>query len=685
MKEYHIPVLIIVFFVLSVNSVNASILYTIPVDPPYIVKDIQWPYSADGTAGEDISKAVKDYETGRYTDALGRLQVLMKSNTGNDIQEAGLLYTGSIYFKEVMLGDKPEDKPGDKRDNRSLMKALDSYKESIRRYPESKNVPAVLIESGRIYMEMNLVAEAKGSFKRVLNAYPSTTYAAEARYQLALAYEKEGNYEEAIDEYRILSMSSAVEMEKNGLFGMAGVFFILHEFGDAKRLYEGGLVKWPSYVKGHPEILFNYSECEFQNGEFHKAREGFLALYNIYPDDKKAGFALTRVGESYLMEKRVRVAENIYGHVVELFPKSEDSYSSKLAIGDIKFLKATGELEYHDVANIYNEVEKLSGNEPLSLKARFKTGKVFEVRKEYKKALSIYNELLERTDGILKKEVSGSFNNLAERLGNDIREKIIRHDYISAVKDYQSYFRQFTDHITNEEFLIGIAEAHKNVHLYNEASDIYQEIIKRGSANSEMALFKAGELYYQSGDFMRSAETFGKYIVDFPKGREVINARALLGESFYKLKDYEKSANSFYAVIREAPYRYPGVYLNLSRILLRTRQYEDSVNILTDLIRHFPTGGDIELLSQAYIELGGAYYGMERYHEALISYRTGIEKARGREGAEMVRFMIGDCLFMLNKKDDAKDIFTRLSKESTGLVKEYSQEKLKDIAMNISM
>jgi TolA-binding protein len=184
---------------------------------------------------------------------------------------------------------------------------------------------------------------------------------------------------------------------------------------------------------------------------------------------------------------------------------------------------------------------------------------------------------------------------------------------------------------------------------------------------------------------MRSAETFGKYTVDFPKGREVINARVLLGESFYKLRDYEKSANSFYAVIREAPYRYPGVYLNLSRILLRTKQYEDSVNILSDMIGHFSAGGDMELLSQAYIELGGAYYGMERYHEALISYRAGIEKTRGREGAEMVQFMIGDCLFRLNKKDDAKEIFTRLSNESNGLVKEYSQEKLKDLEMNISM
>lgn len=657
---------------LSVTPLEASILYTIPVE---IQKEKEPPWSGmvpDAKRGL-FQQAVRHYTDGHYTESLSQFRSLTEGGPKGEVSEAVTFYIGSIYFKMAQAGDK--------KDIHLLMNALQSFQDGVRRYPKSKNVPRAILEIGKIYLEMNLTEEARGSFKRVIKGYPSTRYAAEAQLHIALSYEREGKYREALSEYRILSLKYPGEMEKEEIFGTGRVFFALHEFGEAKKVYEVGLNRWPAYFKGDPEILFNYSECQFQNGEFSRAREGFLILYNIYPGNEKAGFALNRVGDTYMLEQKRGVAEKIYATVLKLFPESEDALVSKLALGDLKILSESKDLSYQEALKNYLEVEESSRDESLVLKARYKIGKLMETQGKHKNALKIYSELLDKTQGPLNREISRSFSYLTGKMGKEIRDQIGRHDDLGAVKTYQAYFKNIVNHLTDEALLVEAAEAHKRLRLYHEASEIYQKIIDRNGAKKGVALFKTGELYSLRGDYLKAVETLGRYISEYPGGEMGGRARALMGESLYNLKEYEKASNHFYAVIREAPYRHPAVYIKLSNILQRSGRYEDSVHILKDMIRHLPEKSDRGLLSLAYIALGNAYYGLERYQDALDAYHSGLDDGNIEEGSETVRFMMGDCLLRLNRREEAKNIFLRLSKESRGLIKQSSEERLKDIAL----
>lgn len=665
------------FLLLHAAPLEASVLSAIPVEPPPEEEASPWPDNVRGEGSEVFSKAVSYYKQGNYSEALKQFRALISRYQGSETAGVATLYAGSITFKmATMEGNK---------DGRQLMNAIELFQEGVRGYPDSKNIPGAIIEIGKIYLEMNLIIEARGSFNRVLKEYPSTRYAAEALYRSALTYERESKYREALSQYTMLSMRYAGEMERERIFGMGMVFTLLHEFGEAKRFYEDGLKRWPGYLKGRPDILFNYSECQFQNGEFSMAREGFLIFYNLYPRSKEAGIALNRVGDTYLFEQKGAVAEKMYMNVLRLFPESEDALVSKLALGDIKFLSPSGDGLYQDALKYYKEVEGSSGEEALVLKARYKIGKVREARGESQNALAIYSELLDKTDGPMHKEVSSSFYNLAGKIGKEIKGNLSRHDYFGVVKTYQAYYKNFIDRISDEELLMEIAEAHRRLLLYNEASDLYQKIIHRNSVKNELALFKAGELYSSMGDHTRAIETLARYIADYPKGGRDVNARVLMGESHYILKEYEKAANYFYTVMRDAPYRYPSVYLKLSNILQRSGQYEDGANILTDIIKHLSKERDSALLSTAYIALGNAFYGLERYQEALVAYRSGFDNGASEDESGMVQLMMGDCLLKLNKRDDAQKIFTALSEKSTGLIKQLSEERLKDIALNLSL
>lgn len=673
MRNVPIYIGICLLALLSVTPLEASILYTIPVEIPHKEKEPPWSGIVPDAKRGLFQQAVSHYTDGHYAESLSQFRSLTEEGPKGEVSEAATFYIGSIYFKMAQSGDK--------KDTRLLMNALQAFQDGVRRYPESKNVSRAILEIGKIYLEMNLFEEARGSFERVIKGYPSTRYAAEAQLHIALSHEREGKYREALSEYRILSLRYPGEMEKEEIFGTGRVLFALHEFGAAKKVYEVGLNRWAAYVKGRPEILFNYSECQFQNGEFSRAREGFLILYNIYPGDKKAGFALNRVGDAYMLEQKRGVAEKIYASVLELFPESEDALMSKLALGDLKLLSESGDLFYQEALKNYQEVEESSHDESLTLKARYKIGKLLETQGKYKNALKMYGELLDKTEGPLNKEISRSFLNLTGKIGKEIRDQIGRHDDLDAAKTYQTYFKNIIDHIPDEELLVDVAEVHRRLRLYHEASEIYQKIIDRRGTKKRMALFKMGELYALRGDYLMAVETLGRYISEYPAGEMGGSARALIGESLYNLREYEEASNHFYAVIRESPYRYPDVYIKLSNILQRSGRYEDSVHILKDMIRHLPEKSDRGLLSLAYIALGNAYYGLERYRDALDAYRSGLDDGNIDEGSETVQFMMGDCLLRLNRREEAKNIFLRLSKESKGLIKQSSEERLKDITL----
>lgn len=678
MRNVSIYIGICLLALLSVTPLEASILYTIPVEVPHKEEEPPWSGMAPDAKRGLFQQAVSNYTDGHYTESLRQFRSLTEGGPKGEVSEAATFYIGSIYFK---MANPPPGDTKDKKDVHLLMNALQAFQDGVRGYPESKNVPRAILEIGKIYIEMNLAEEARGSFKRVIQGYPSTRYAAEAQLNIALSYEKEGKYREALSEYRTLSLKYPGEMEKEEIFGTGRVFFALHEFGEAKKVYDVGLNRWAAYVKGRPEILFNYSECQFQNGEFSRAREGFLILYNIYPGNEKAGFALNRVGDTYMLEQKRGVAEKIYASVLELFPESEDALMSKLALGDLKLLSESGDLFYQEALKNYREVEESSHDESLVLKARYKIGKLLETQGKYKNALKMYSELLDKTHGHVNKEISRSFTYLTGKIGKEIKDQIGRHDDLGAVKTYQAYFKNIVNHLLDEELLVEVAEAHRRLRLYQEASDIYQKIIDRNGAKKGVALFKTGELYSLRGDYLKAVETLGRYISEYPAGEMGGSARALMGESLYNLKEYEKASNHFYTVIREAPYRHPAVYIKLSNILQRSGQYEDSVHILKDMIRHLPEKRDRGLLSLAYIALGNAYYGLERYQDALDAYRSGLDDGNIQEGSETVRFMMGDCLLRLNRREEAKNIFLRLSRESMGLIKQSSEERLKDIAL----
>ncbi len=668
-------ILAILFIAVSAGNSYASVLYTTPAVFPVSDKLIvSWTESVTGTGEEEFKEALSEFKKGNYSIALGRFERLKSNHPNSEAASVASLYSGSIYH---YLALKEYNK-----DEKMLMSGLRSYQFGIRAdsLRERGKISSVLLEQGKIYLDLNMIAEAKGSFNRIIKEFPSTDTAVTGQFMLAKANMKKGNYSDALLDINLLVLKYHKEMERERVFLTGEILFLMNEFGESKKYLDEGLRKWPAYVKGNPEILRVYSECQFQNGEIIKARAGFLTLYNLYPEDKHAGFALKRAGETFALARNIPVAEKILLDVVSYFPDSDEAFASMLALGDLKFHNKSADTFNKDSLKYYNDVLTLSGNDMMIDMARFKTARVLEENGKFQHALKVYSEFSGHPDKSLSSEASEALNNAISRIGTQIRERLYKGDNVGVLKLYQSYYKNNLMHVKDEELLMEIAVMHEKLHLYNNAHMIYDVIIERDGSRREQALFNSGNLYSRSGEDRKAIAALSRFISEYPKSRRVTEARALAGYGFYNVKEYEKASNHLYSVMRDAPYSYPEVYIKLATILQERKQYEDSIAVLIDMIGGMKKQNDFDILSNGYILLGNAYYSMQRYKEAMDSYSAGLKGSGVKEGVDTVEFMIGDCLLRIGKAEEAKKVFSRLSAGTNKLIKQVSEERLKDIA-----
>lgn len=681
-------ILAFLFIVFSASGSFASVLYTTPaLFPPHPGKIIvTWADRVNGAGEQEFMAAVSEFKKGNYEMALDQFELLITNHKNSEASSIASIYAGTLY-RWFALKDG-------KKDEKMLMNALKSYQYGLRMCPvkEKGKIPEILLEMGNIYLDLNLIAEAKGNFSRVIDEFPSTEFAAKGQYMLAITNMKEGNYKDALSDLDLLVFKHNGKMERERVLLTGEILFLLHEFGDSRKYFEEGLRKWPAYVKGNPQILHHYSECQFQNGEIMKAREGFLTFYNLYSRDELAGFALKRAGETFAIAQNYPVAEKIFLDVIRFFPNSDDAFASMLALGDLKIQsrketksfakhKAMPEDKFNqDTLKYYKDVETASGNDVMVATARFKTARVLEGQGRRQQAFNVYLELMDHPDKSLSNEVSEALGDVIDRIGGQIREKLDRGDKPAVLRLYHAYYKNNLKYVKNDGLLMDIAVMYEGLHLYHDAHAIYDVIIGRGGNRREQALFNAGRLYALSGDDRKSVEFLGRFIAEYPKGARTTEARLLAGYGLYNLKEYEKAGNHLYAVMRDAPYRYPDAYIRLATMLQNRAQYEDSIAVLRDMLAGIRKQADIETISQGYILLGNAYYGMQKFQDALDAYNAGVKGVDLRGGADTVEFMIGDCLLRLGRTGDAKRVFSKLSGGTNQLVKQVSEERIKDIA-----
>lgn len=142
------------------------------------------------------------YLAGRYAEAAAAYESFLQRYP-NDVRAATLLYRlGQSYYQQILSAD---------RDQSITRKALETFEQFIRRYPDDPNREQAELLAlrartrladhevyvGRFYLKRELYQPAISRFEGILKAFPDYYYRDEAFFYLGTAYLENGQEDKA--------------------------------------------------------------------------------------------------------------------------------------------------------------------------------------------------------------------------------------------------------------------------------------------------------------------------------------------------------------------------------------------------------------------------------------------------------------------------------------------------------
>ena len=83
--------------------------------------------------------------------------------------------------------------------SRDFDKALEKYKEYVKKFPESSQAPSSLFKIGFIYYSKKEYSNARKAYKQLIDYYPETSYIPDVMVNTLTSYYYEGDYEKVFE------------------------------------------------------------------------------------------------------------------------------------------------------------------------------------------------------------------------------------------------------------------------------------------------------------------------------------------------------------------------------------------------------------------------------------------------------------------------------------------------------
>ncbi|MBC7384375.1 MAG: tetratricopeptide repeat protein [Bacteroidia bacterium] len=446
--------------------------------------------------------------------------------------------------------------------------ALTAFNKCYQLKPAGSLAEIALFNSAKIADELNLQGAAMTSYVKLIDAYPQSEYASEARSNL-------GN-------------------------------LLLHarNFKEAMKILEG--IKHPNAqdMLNTQRVSYYRAEELYLNNNYKEANELFAKCAEVSYDKKITALANFWLGEQAYKEQQYIKSQNHY----KLFQNEEEIKSTRfynLSFYNLgyAYLKTENYNKAIESFKLYVEKDFAMGNPEVYTDAVIRTADCYFVSKNYDKSIDYYNLVIQKqlngADYALyqKSLILGVLGRNEEKItalktleSNFPRSTYIddavyeRADIYLKTEDYANAIEAFSLIITNyprsiylrkamlnkslalfninknEEALVEIKKLVNNYPNSDEARESviilqniyvnqgkgpeFLEIIKAlpnvvVSASTQDSLsFESAINLFQKNDFNKASKAFGDYINKFPGGYFILKANYFKAECDYKLKSY---------------------------------------------------------------------------------------------------------------------------------------------------
>ncbi len=426
-------------------------------------------------------------------------------------------------------------------------------------------------------------------------------------YGLAWAYLKEGEFKNAIEEFRKVAKQSEDKTFKvSALCQIGDAYQDSGDFNKALEVYDNILKNYPdSFYSDYVQYQVGLTMLKVSN--YEGAIMAFKALKNNFVDSKLKDDATYALGLAYFQRED-------YDASREVFEKFLEEYKDSSLRAQVMYLLGTSFFnlkKYDQAIVVFKDVLRSFGQDlELAQKAEYEIADCFYQMGNEKEAMARFKALRAKyPDSKLSPEVIWW---LGEYYYRHNSLDLSRRYFFSLIQDYPR-----SSLVADAYYALGISFAQEN--KYDEAVDNLKKAVQAGRSDlSATAVVAMADIYLKQDKLDEALSSYKEVLADYPHLSNLIFPK--MAEVYFKLKDYSQALSCLTTALESAPVRQmPNIQFRIAEI----KETQGNVDSAIDDYLKVPYlyGQDDGLGLKALLRVAAIYEDKENFKEAVNIYK----------------------------------------------------------------
>lgn len=287
-----------------------------------------------------------------------------------------------------------------------MEKAADLLVEASEKFPQSKEIPAVLYSLAALSFDGGDYQKAADLFNKFIARYPENPSVKEAKYFRAYSHYESGNFPQAYNSFKQFAASYPSDpLAAEAQYFAAEALFNSKDYNKAVAEYRVVYQRYPNSSFAS-QALYNEGWSYFELQQPEKMVDAFKRLAAKYPNSEYAGDGLFTVGDYYYNIKDYPKAADAYNELIAKFPNYQKVEEAKELVYDLSQINSY--LEYEQAMKFFDnkeyeraikELKKLLEkypNESIAVGCRVNIAASYEMLEEYREAANWYKQIINK-------------------------------------------------------------------------------------------------------------------------------------------------------------------------------------------------------------------------------------------------------------------------------------------------
>lgn len=640
------------------------------------------------------SYASMDMESGRQ-DFQNIMSLLQK---GHMEEAAGLSeafianYPKSIYLEKVYFSRADGLYQLAKKDKIRASEALEAYKTTLARYPDSPLTQQGIMRRAAMYEELDFDLEALVEYSMAQKAQPKGKYSVGAMIGRAKIYLRQKKFQKAHDEMqKVLALYPNRKEVRDVKYLVAEAHHDQGRYAEARTIFEEAQKIWPTYPKTRPGVYMKMAETYYHLGEKEKALEYWTNIANMFPSVATGRKAMLRMGEFGEEKNRKKDAARIFEALAVQFPESDEAVLARLRLAtmgaeDPNLLKTSRIFDYRAFENPLKTFDEILAKYPErhGEEALVRKGRALAGAKRHIASILAYKELLKSYPGSrMSAEVFGLVKGNLFKLIETFHEQ---EGFFIALLTYFDNFNPFLRTITEPDILIKIADSFAVMTLYDRAQEYYTLAVKNDADGkySDLTDFRIAKAKLFAGEYKEAEGLLAKYIMERPGQPSAVMARHFLGHAQQAQGKNAEAASEWRIAIESdmSNTLVPNTAYNLGKLYKTEKKYglaADAFNMTIATWKPPVKGGaEPDYLKDAKYHLAETYYLNEDYASAIREANMFNERYKDDQRKTWLEYITAASLAGANEDEKAAERLKDLAGKDKGLIGKVASAKLQN-------